>query len=178
MEICGRHASPSPGEIGRKDTRPEQASGSPNPPVRLAEHPVELRQTGWGTVGQRSVALRPHELRRVEFGGITWEVFYAHPWMLSEKGLDLPASMNRALIPQQDDRAADLSEQVGEKGPDIQTVQGASAKLERQGDARSPRGHREGTDRRDAIVFVQVVEDRGVAAGRPGAGHVGDEQKA
>lgn len=98
--------------------------------------------------------------------------------MLPEKGLDLPASMDRALIPQEDDRASDLPEHVGEKGPDIQAVQGSSAKLEIQRDARSPRGHCEGTDRRDPIVFIEMVADRRLAARSPGAGDVRDEQKA
>jgi hypothetical protein len=74
--------------------------------------------------------------------------------MLPEKGRDLPAAMDSALIPQEDDGAADVPEQRREKGPDIQPVKGLPVQPEIQRDAPPPRRDREGTDGRQAVMFV------------------------
>ncbi len=101
-----------------------------------------------------------------------------NPRMFKEKLLDFFTSMDGPLIPQQDDRPADMVEQVLEKGADIQAVQVPLAKPEIQRDVLPLGRHREGTERRAAILFVEMVEERRLAPRRPGAGDGGDQQEA
>ncbi len=80
----------------------------PNPLVRFAEYLARVRQICWGAVGQAAIALRPHELRRIELGRVAGKVF--HLRMLPQKGRDLPAAVDGALIPHEHDGTADLAE--------------------------------------------------------------------
>jgi hypothetical protein len=86
--------------------------------------------------------------------------------------------MSPSLIPQQHDLPADVLEHIFEKGTDIQAVQVSLAKPEIQRDVLPLGRHREGTERRDAVLFVEVVEERRLAPRRPGAGDGGDQQEA
>jgi len=120
------------------------------------------------------IALGPHILRRVELRRVPREGFDLQPGMGAKKRLDLSAPMDGPLIPQQDDRSADVVEQVLEEGADIQAGQVPLAKPEIQRDVLPPGRYREGTDRRDAIMFVEMVEKRRLAPRRPCAGDGGD----
>jgi hypothetical protein len=98
--------------------------------------------------------------------------------MLRQKLLHLFATMNGPAVPEQKDRSAQVLEQVFEKGPHIQTVKIPAAKLriERQ---TFPLGrHCKSTDGRDPVLSIEVIENRSLAPGSPGAGHVRNQQEA
>ena len=88
------------------------------------------------------------------------------------------APVDGAPIPQEDHRPLKMPEQVFKEGSDIQTGEIAGAKLKIEGQAPSSRGDDQRTDRRDAVLVVPIVDEGRVPLGRPGAGHIGNEQEA
>jgi len=91
--------------------------------------------------------------------------------------LDLTAAMDHSPIPQQDHRPPKMPEQVFEEGSDIQPREIAGTKMKIEGQSSPLGGHGQGADRRDSILFVEIVNERCFSFGSPGAGHVGDEQE-
>lgn len=92
--------------------------------------------------------------------------------------LDRAAAMDRASIPEQHHGPPHMSKQMLEEGADIQSreIAGAEREIERQPFPFGREGQR--TDRRDAILFVQVADDRRLPFRGSGPGHVGNKQEA
>ncbi len=97
--------------------------------------------------------------------------------MASDPLRDFAAAMDGSPIPEQDHRPSKMPEQVCEKDPDIQPREIVGAKMEIEGQSSPLGGHGQGADRRDAIVCVDIANNRRRSFGGPGAGHVGDEQE-
>jgi len=85
--------------------------------------------------------------------------------------------VDRPLIPHQDHRTAQVSKQVAEKRSDIEPGEIPGPAVEIEGQPASFRGDREGADDRDAVLLVEVIDDRSPASRRPGATDVGNEQE-
>jgi hypothetical protein len=97
--------------------------------------------------------------------------------MLRQKLLHLFAAVDGPTVPEQKDGSAQVLEQVFEKGPHIQSVEIPAAKLciERQ---TFPVGRQsKGTDGRDPILFVEMIENRGFSPGGPSPGHGRGQQE-
>jgi hypothetical protein len=97
--------------------------------------------------------------------------------MLRQKLLHLFAPVDGPTVPEQKDRSAQVLEQVFEKGAHIQSVEIPAAKLciERQA---FPLGRKsKGTNGRDPILFVEMIENRGFSPGSPRPGHGRDQQE-
>jgi hypothetical protein len=139
---------------------------------------VKLQEVSRRTVGQSPVGLVPHIFSRVEFRGIGWELFDLESWMVSDPLLDLAAAMDCSPIPQQDHGSPKVPEQVLKERSDIQSREIARAKLKVKGQPSSLGRDRQGADRRDPVLFVEIVHQGCFAFWGPGAGHVGDEQEA
>ena len=60
--------------------------------------------------GERLVSLGPDVLRRVEFGRVRREVVDVQVRVIREEGLNLPAAVDGAAIPEQVYRAAQVAE--------------------------------------------------------------------
>ena len=85
--------------------------------------------------------------------------------------------MNGSSILQQDHRTPQMPKQVTQEGSDIQPHESTAAQPEIERHALARGRHSQGADRGDPILFVQIAHDRRAAFRRPGAGHIGDEQK-
>ncbi len=141
------------------DASPKEPLGSSDPLHRMSEYAVKLDEVGGRPVGQRTIRLAPDVLRRIEFQGVGWERFHMQSWMVSDPLFDFPATMDRSPIPQQGHRPPKMPEQVVQERLDIQPCEIASAKLEKEGQSPSLGRHRQGTDRRDPVLFVEIVND-------------------
>jgi hypothetical protein len=97
--------------------------------------------------------------------------------MSGEESPDLSPAMNRAAIPQQVDRAAEVTQEVTEEYLDIETgeVVGSTPEVERH--APALRRHREPAANRQPIVAVPVTDARRLAPGCPGPADIRDEEK-
>jgi len=111
------------------------------------KHLPELPHIAGRAVGQVAVTARPHKLCRIEFGRIPWKVLHLHSGALPEKCRHFSAAMDRAPIPEEHDGAAEVAEQGGEEGPDIQAVKRPGLKLQIESQMPPSRGHRERRDR-------------------------------
>lgn len=97
--------------------------------------------------------------------------------MLRQKLLHLFAAVDGPTVPEQKDGSAQVLEQLFEKRPHIQSVEIPAAKLriERQ---TFPLGRKsKGTDGRDPILFVEMIENRGFFPGGPSPGHGRGQQE-
>jgi hypothetical protein len=61
-----------------------------------------------GTIGQVMLELGPDELVRIQLGGVGWEPMPVPPRVPGQERLHVVAPMNRAAIPEQRDRPAEV----------------------------------------------------------------------
>jgi len=97
--------------------------------------------------------------------------------MPNQKLLHLFATVNSPTVPEQEERSAQVLEQVSEKGAHIQSVKIPVTKLrvERQ---TFPLGrYCKSTDGRDPVLFIEVIENGSLAPGSPGPCHVRNQQE-
>ncbi len=152
-----------------------------NPRMRRADwrsSPLIWRKSVGGAVGQGAVGLGPDIFSGIEFRGIGGELFDVESGMEGDPLLHCAAAMDRAPIPQQDNRAPQVPKQVLEEGADIQSREIAGAQREREGQPFSLGRDGQRTDRGDPMLLGDVAYDGGTALRRPRAGYGGDEQEA
>jgi hypothetical protein len=97
--------------------------------------------------------------------------------MVGQERTDFAPSMDRAAIPEQVDRAAQMTEQVLEERSDVEAAEILRATPEIQRHTPPLGRHRQPAANREAIVTVAVAHARGLSRGGPGASDVGDEQE-
>lgn len=92
--------------------------------------------------------------------------------------LDFFPPVDGSPIPQQDHRTVKMPEQVSEEGSDIQPGEIPGARLDIKGQSPSFRGHGQRTDGRNSVPLAEMVKEGRLSFRGPGAGDVGNEQKA
>lgn len=141
----------------------------------------ERVEIGGGVVGER-IAFRmpPDEFDRVELGGVRRQEFDPHAAVGREPALDHDAAMRIAPIPNDRDRRPDQAQQVPEKVAD---AAGVDARIGREA-KQTPHAISAGWnyERRDHGDFLPrsaaLIQDRGLAARRPGLAHAWRDQDA
>ena len=101
-----------------------------------------------------------------------------NPRMFKKELLDFFTSMDGPPIPQQDHGAPEMFEQFFKERTDIQTVKIPRPKPEIKSQVFPLWRHRQSTDGGNPVLFVEVIEDRGVSFGSPSATNVWNEQEA
>jgi len=129
-------------------------------------------------VRQFALSLRPDEFVGIELRCVAREAVRLHPGMAAEKGLNIPTPMNFPAVPQQDDRAAKMTEQLAKKRDDLGARDVAHAEIEVQPEAPAPRRHGERRDSRNSVSAIAMPKVRSLPDGRPGLAHVGNKQEA
>ena len=142
-----------------------------------AQEPVECRDMLWSAVGQPAIALAPDIFGGVEFRCVRRKRFDAEPGVPPDELLNFPTAMNGALIPKEDHRPGEMSEQMPEEPTDIQPVEAAGLQAQIQRQATSLGSDRQRTDGGDVPLFIEVPSVRRLALGRPGTLKVRDEQE-
>lgn len=98
--------------------------------------------------------------------------------MLLEEGPHDRAAMNVAVVPHDDDRTAEMPQQIAEKRTGVRRAEILAMQLEIESVVAAAGAQREPGDDRNAIMFLPVVQDRRLAPGRPGAAHGRDQEEA
>ena len=98
--------------------------------------------------------------------------------MVKKELLDFFPPVDSSPIPQQHHRTVKMPEQVSEEGPDIQASEIPGATLDIKGQPPSFRGHGKGADGRNSVPLVEMVKEGRLPFRSPGAGDIGNEQKA
>ena len=140
---------------------------------------LEMDQIVGNTVGHGPLEMIPHKLRRVEFRGILGESLDAQAWMFPKAGAKGGATMDSAIVPQQDHRTLHGSEQIPEKLGHL----GVSEVLIRmesgiQSNPPSLGRHADCRDRLNLAPMAGTLQDRGLSPRRPSPADVRDEQKS
>lgn len=101
-----------------------------------------------------------------------------NPRMLRKKLLNLFTTVDRTPIPQQDHGIPDVFKQLFKERTNIQTVKIPLPKPEVERQALPFRRYHQGIDGGNPVLFIEVIEDRGLSLRSPGATNVWDEQEA
>jgi hypothetical protein len=101
-----------------------------------------------------------------------------NPTVLKKKLFHFFSPMDGGSIPQQDHRLPEMFKQFFKKRTNIQTREIVCPKPQVKGQPLSLRRYRQSTDRRNPVLFVEVIEDRGFPFWGPGTPNVWNEQES
>jgi len=119
----------------------------------------------------------PHELVGVEFRGVRRQPLDVETGMAGADMLDLRPAVDRAAVPEHDDRAREVSEEEPQEERDLDLRDVVAVEVRVQPAAMPPRAHGQRGDRRDLVAPVAVAQQRCLAPRRPGAAHRGQQEK-
>lgn len=123
--------------------------------------------------------ITPDVFDGIEFGGAGREIFQVEAEMTIQEGFHLSGQMGTRAVPDDQEIALQLAEQLGEKAEGsigVDVVVGMQAKVEVEGMATGR--HHQRADTRDLLIgTAALIEHGSVTAGSPGAAHPGGHQK-
>jgi hypothetical protein len=93
----------------KQDLRSADTLKGPHDVQRERDEPLVI------DVREFALGLRPDEFVGIELRCVAREAMRLHPGMAAEKTLHVPTPMNLPAVPQQDDRAAEMTEQLVKK---------------------------------------------------------------
>src|SRR5215831_2903929 len=120
------------------------------------------------TVGEPLLGQLPDSLVRIELRRIRWKALQVEALRASAKFPNEQATMKTDTVPQHENVASEVAEQLAQEVPRLQLpdVVGVELKVEIQA---PPAGrHRDPRDDRDAVSPIEVMDGRGFADGSPG----------
>ena len=129
-------------------------------------------------VREASFGQAPHRFVRIELGGIGREVREVQAREPAADVADRVASVNPTLVPEHDDWAAQVAQEVAEE---LAHVRGGEVLLAEEAPVQTEpaahRAHRQAGDHRDFVPLIAVTDDRRLAPGRPRLVDAGDQQE-
>jgi hypothetical protein len=141
-----------------------------------AEMASEMREVLAADVAQfDALEVVPDALVRIEVGGVAGELFQADAagTALGEEVLDRLAAMDGSAVPDDQELAGDVAEQVLQEADDIRALVGMVLHQHEQ----APGGG-DAADDRQVVAAQGEAEDRRLAARRVGADGAGEEVEA
>lgn len=144
-----------------------------NRPQRFEDGVHQSRQIAALTVGELLLGQLPDSLVRIELRRIGWETLQMKALGAGTELADEQATMGIATVPENEDMALKVSEQLTQEVACLQLsdILGIELKVEIQplagGRNRDPR------DGRDAVTPIEVMNRRRLADGSPGGGDGG-----
>jgi hypothetical protein len=142
------------------------------------EAPVEGIEIVGATVRQASLGVGPHHLVRIELGGVGREELELETRVTPAQLPDRLALVDRSVVHKHDQVAAQVAQQIAEKGTDVGLLDVVAVAAEVKSYALANGTDRDGGDDREAIVSVAVVDTGRVATRRPGPPQGGDQEEA
>ena len=145
---------------------------------RSRERDGKLIEIIRSAVGQRVVRLAPDALVGIEFGRIRREALQVEARVSAAEVPDRLALVRLAVVPDDDEVAPQMPEQVPEELASLCLLDVLAMQLEIQADAPAVGADGERRDGGDLVVFVVVLGDRGLATRPPGTADRGDQEEA
>lgn len=131
------------------------------------------------SVGQMTLGVRPYVFGGVQLRGIAGETMHVQPTAaLADVVLHELLVMDRAAIPEQDDRTAQVPLQAAEELEDLETADVLAVELHIQAHVSSAGRDCESRDGGDAVPPIAVMQQRSPALGGPRASNSRDQEKA
>ena len=141
----------------------------------MREQFVEIVRT---PVREATFGQAPHRFVRIELGGIGRKVLEVQAREPAADVTDRVALVNPALVPEDDDRAAQVAQEVAEELAHVRVFEvllEEKAPVEAQPPAHWT--HRQAGDRRDFVPPITMADDRRLAPGRPRPVDARDQQE-
>lgn len=129
-------------------------------------------------VGQRALGLVPDALVGVEFRSVTGEKCDVKTSMPFQEAANLIPFVNLPVIPEQDDRAGQMPEQVAQKEADFRAADVRPMQLIVEGDPMAFRTDRQGGDQRHLAMLIAISRQGCPAPRRPRAAHGAEQEEA
>lgn len=120
----------------------------------------------------------PDALVWVELGGVGGEAFQMQACGAAAELSDEPAPMGSRPVPENDDVAGYLLEQLPQELARLELSDVLFMELEVEVEALANRGNRDAGDRRNPVATVEVIDRGSLANGCPGLGHRGRQLEA
>lgn len=144
---------------------------------RAAEAVPKFSDISWRAIRQSALGMGPDEFVRVEFRGVRREAINTEPFVLSEKLTDDDTPVDRAAIPQEHDRTAQMPQEMAQETNDLHAGDVGCVETEVKPKTFARGRHGDGGDGRYAVPPIAVSEDGGLTDRRPGLADVGNEEE-
>lgn len=139
---------------------------------------LKMDQILWNAVRQRSLKMVPHKLVGVEFRRIGRKSLRLQAGVFVKALTDRIPSMDPATIPQEENGASQMSEQIDQKLRHFGVFDVlVGVKLSIQGNSLLLRRNTDRRDGRNLLPVAGTLQNRGFSSRRPGAANAGDERK-
>lgn len=160
------------------DAAAELALGTPDPLERAEKVCSQGRDTVWPAVGQAAFREGPDAFVGVQLGRVGGKELEVEAGECLAKGRDGRALVDLAVVPQHDNGAAQVPQQVAEEGADVGLVdvRGLHAVVEAK--VAAARADRDAGDDGQLVAALPDPEHRGLPPRRPGLADAGDQQEA
>lgn len=131
------------------------------------------------SVGEAGLGQTPHAFVRVELGRIGRKVFEVQAGELAAEGADRLAFVNAALVPEHDDVAPEMAEEIAKELERVRTREVLlHEKTPVEAEPAALRTHRDAGDHGDLVPPIAMADDRRLPAGRPRLVDARDQQEA
>jgi len=177
LSINNAIGSSKRGKIGTAYTSSQPRLRSPDAGEVRAEVAEELALGVGATVGQGVLRKLPDSLVGVELGRVAGEAVEMEPGVAVLERADGVAAVDRAVVPDHHHGAAEMAEQIPEKGADLGVLDVLGREEKVEAIAAAAGTDREAGDDRDALAPLAVTQEWGLAARRPGATHARDQEE-
>ena len=139
---------------------------------------IELVDGVGPTVGERCLGQAPDAFIGVELGGVGRQCDEVQPGVAAAKLPDRGSAMDGGVVPDDDDVAAEVTEQVTQEVTHALAVDVLAMEAVVEAHAAPHRADREPRDHRDAVATVAVPHHGRVPSRRPGLEQRGDQLEA
>jgi hypothetical protein len=129
-------------------------------------------------VGQGGFGLGPYSFIRIEFRGVRGKGFEMEAWIFAEELPDHLPFVRPTVVPDDDNRAAQMHEEITEKIADLDLGDVVEVEAVIEAEPFSGRADRNAGDDGDAVMELVAVVDRGLAPRGPGLAHGRDQHEA
>lgn len=160
------------------DAATERAGGAAQASERGAEMSRQRGHVIRAPIGQRGFRPVPHTLVGVQLGGVRREELHVQPRERATEVADHLATVNPAVVPQDDHRPPQMTEQVAEEGADLGVVDVGGVEPVVEAYMLAPRTDRHAGDHGDLVVPLPAAQTRRLPSRRPGFTDTGDQQEA
>lgn len=151
------------GQVGLADASAETLRGAADAVERPPEVPPQLALGVGSAVGEPLLRELPDTFVGVELRGVAGEAIEVQPGKGATQRSDRIALVNASIVPDQDDRSAEMSKQLPEEGADLGVLDVLGVEAVVEAETAAPWTHRDAGDDRDSITPLAVVEQRRLA---------------
>ena len=139
---------------------------------------TQFRQIQGHAVREISLRVCPHSFVRVELGSVRGKAFQMKPRKLPTEILYGESAVGADVVPDDDDVAAELLQQMTKERDDLRLSDVLSMNLEVETHPLAAGTHRNPGDHRESIMPVSVVDNRSSTTRCPGPANIRNQEEA